>query len=261
MTRALVELQGVEVVYHRVATAIQGVSLTVASGGVTAIIGVNGAGKTTTLKAISGFLGTEDARVTAGRILFEGREITGWPPHRTARLGVALVPEREKVFETLTVEENLRVSCPPDRDWSEAFDLFPRLAELRRRPAGYLSGGEKQMLALAMALLGRPRLLMVDELSLGLAPAVTARLLGELLRLRRELGFTLLLVEQNAAIALAVADYGYVMEDGRVVFAGTAERLRQHGDIREFYLGYREGEDVRSYREVKQYRRKRRWWS
>ncbi len=261
MTRALVELEGVEVVYHRVATAIQGVSIRVAEGSVTAILGVNGAGKTTTLKAISGFLGAEDARVTAGRVLFEGRDITGWSPHRTGRLGIALVPEREKVFESLTVEENLRASCPPGRDWAAAFDLFPRLAELRRRRAGYLSGGEKQMLALGMALVGRPRLLMVDELSLGLAPAVTARLLAELVRLRRELGFTLLLVEQNAAIALAVADYGYVMEDGRVVFAGTAETLRRHGDIREFYLGYREEADVRSYREVKQYRRRRRWWS
>jgi branched-chain amino acid transport system ATP-binding protein len=261
MTVALLELHGVEVVYHHVAIAIQGVSLTVPQRGTTAVIGTNGAGKTTTLKAISGFLGAEDARVTDGRIVFDGQDITGWPPHRTAQLGIALVPERDKVFDTLSVDDNLQSTLRPRRvSHTAAFDYFPRLADLRDRRAGLLSGGEKQMLGVAMALLSQPRLLLVDELSLGLSPVAVRQVLERLVELSRDVGFALLLVEQNVATALRVAHQGYVMEDGRIVFSGSAERLSAHGDIREFYLGSPGDSDVRSYRDVKQYRRKRRWW-
>ena len=256
----LLRVDKLEVTYHRVITAVQGVSLEVPRGAIVALIGNNGAGKTTTLRAISGFLGLDDARVTEGSISFGGNRIETEPPHRIARLGVALVPERSKVFENLTVQENLAASVArramdPDR----VYQYFPPLAALRTRQAGLLSGGERQMLAIGAALMCGPELLLIDELSLGLAPLVVRDLIARLRRIREELGTTLLVVEQNAQIALELADYGYVMENGRVVLDGTSERLRAHSDIREFYLGL--GESGRkSYRDVKQYRRSRRWY-
>jgi branched-chain amino acid transport system ATP-binding protein len=255
------ELRQVEVVYNKLATAISGVSLNVADGCITALLGTNGAGKTTTLKAVSGFLRGENAEVTTGEILFDGDVISGLAPHEVSRRGVALVPERDKVFDTLTVDENLRAAAPDSSAVGAAYSRFPRLGELRGRTAGYLSGGEKQLLAMAMALSTDPRLLLVDELSLGLAPIVVNRLLAELVRVQRDLGIAVLLVEQNAVAALRVASYGYVIEDGRIVFDGDADRLLNHGDIREFYLGGSDdGGERRSYRDVRQYRRKRRWW-
>jgi branched-chain amino acid transport system ATP-binding protein len=259
----LLELENVEVVYHHVATAVQSVSLRVPARAIIALLGTNGAGKTTTLRAISGFLGADDARIVGGRITFLGEEVTGRPPHELARRGLVLVPERDKVFETLTVQENLRALVPGRRAAvtpEQVFDYFPVLAERRRQLAGYLSGGERQMLALGAALLCRPVVLLVDELSLGLAPIVVESLLGMVRRLRDELGIAVLLVEQNAAAALGVADYGYVMEHGRVVYDGTAERLLAHEDIREFYLGLGHRAGRKRYTEVKQYRRRRRWF-
>jgi branched-chain amino acid transport system ATP-binding protein len=265
--RALLEVQGLEVVYNHAALAVQGVSLAVRDGQIVALLGTNGAGKTTTLRAISGFLGSDIADITQGSIAYEGERIDGRPPYEIARRGVALVPEREKIFETLTVEENLATSvfaarsgAPSRADMLEqVFGYFPILRERRRQVAGYLSGGERQMLAISRALLCGPRLLLVDELSLGLAPRVAAELLDILQRLRADLGLSILLVEENAAAALEIADRGYVMEHGRIVFEDTAEALRQHADIREFYLGFGQGGGERSYRDVKQYRRKRRW--
>jgi len=259
----LLELENVEVVYHHVATAVQAVSLAVPERSIVALLGTNGAGKTTTLRAISGFLGADDARVVGGRIAFLGEEITGRPPHELARRGLVLVPERDKVFETLTVQENLRALVPGRRAAvtpEQVFDYFPVLAERRRQLAGYLSGGERQMLALGAALLCRPVVLLVDELSLGLAPIVVESLMGMVRRLRDELGIAVLLVEQNAAAALGVADYGYVMEHGRVVYDGPAERLLAHEDIREFYLGLGHRAGRKRYTDVKQYRRRRRWF-
>jgi len=259
----LLELENVEVVYHHVATAVQAVSLAVPARSIVALLGTNGAGKTTTLRAISGFLGADDARVVGGRIAFLGEEVTGRPPHELARRGLVLVPERDKVFETLTVQENLRALVPGRRAAvtpEQVFDYFPVLAERRRQLAGYLSGGERQMLALGAALLCRPVVLLVDELSLGLAPLVVEGLMGMVRRLRDELGIAVLLVEQNAAAALGVADYGYVMEHGRVVYDGTAERLLAHEDIREFYLGLGHRAGRKRYTDVKQYRRRRRWF-
>jgi branched-chain amino acid transport system ATP-binding protein len=262
---ALLRVDKLEVVYHRTITAVQGVSLAAEAGKIVAILGTNGAGKSTTLRAISGFLGIDDARVTDGSVTFQGRRIENRPPHEIARRGVVLVPERDKVFPNLTVAENLAAPFAPSaqgRSASEEFvyHSFPRLADLRRRIAGLLSGGERQMLALGSALVCGPELLLVDELSIGLAPAIVEELIARLVQIRRDLGLTIVLVEQNAAAALAVADYGYVLENGRCVLDGDSARLRAHGDIQEFYLGQSQGGARASYRAVKQYRRSRRWY-
>ncbi len=257
----ILELEQVEVVYNRLATAITGVTVEVTAGGITAVLGTNGAGKTTTLKAISGFLSADNADIVDGRILLNGDDITGMAPHRVAREGIALVPERDKVFDTLTVLDNLRASARVPDGVEDAFEAFPRLKAVEQALAGYLSGGEKQMLAMAMALSTGPGLLLVDELSLGLAPMIVSTLLHDLRRVQRSRGISVLLVEQNALAALEVADYGYVIEDGRIVFDGTPSQLLDHGDIKEFYLGTGSADLARrSYRDVRQYRRKRRWW-
>jgi branched-chain amino acid transport system ATP-binding protein len=256
---ALLKVEKLEVTYHRVITAVQGVSLEVAQGSIVALIGNNGAGKTTTLRAISGFLGLDDARVTEGRIVFGEVSIGNLAPHRISRLGIALVPERSKIFENLSVEENLAVVVGGDGSRKDTvYELFPALRALRAREAGYLSGGERQMLAIGSALMAAPKLLLIDELSLGLAPLVVRELVERLRAIRARFGTTMLVVEQNAQVALQLADYGYVMENGRVVLDGTPERLRSHGDVQEFYLGG--GAARRSYRDVKQYRRSRRWY-
>lgn len=259
----MLKVENLEVVYHRVITAVQGVSLEVPQGAIVALLGTNGAGKTTTLRAVSGFIGLDDARVTEGAIAYEGRRIQNQPPHRVTALGIALVPERNKVFENLTVDENLHVAAPRRGARAErelAYQYFPALKPLARREAGYLSGGERQMLAIGSALACAPRLLLVDELSQGLAPRLVQELMARLRQVRRETGISLLIVEQNAQVALDAADYAYVMENGRIVLDGTPERLRAHEDIREFYLGTGAGARRRSYREVKQYRRSRRWY-
>ena len=262
-------LEQVEVVYHHVITAIQSVTLEVGARRIVALLGTNGAGKTTTLRAVSGFLGADDARITDGRVLYRGEVVNGQPPHRLARAGLVLVPEREKIFETLTVHENLRAAVAGRRTGlglDAVWTYFPILAERRRQLAGYLSGGERQMLAIGAALLCQPEVLLVDELSFGLAPLVVERLMGLVARLRDELGLAILLVEQNAAAALAIADHGYVLEHGRIVFDGTPAALSAHDDIREFYLGVgpagpgAETATRRRYTAVKQYRRRRRWF-
>src|SRR3954469_21677075 len=256
---ALLKVEKLEVTYHRLITAVQGVSLEVPKGSIVVLIGNNGAGKSTTLRAISGFLGLDDDRVTEGSIAFAGKELKNMTPHRVSRLGIALVPERSKVFENLSVEENLQVvvgAAAPRRDL--VYELFPALRNLRHRQSGYLSGGERQMLAIGSALMGSPKLLLIDELSLGLAPLVVQELVSRLRTIRERFDTTMLVVEQNALVALQLADYGYVMENGRVVLDGTPERLRAHGDVQEFYLGG--GAKRRSYRDVKQYRRSRRWY-
>jgi branched-chain amino acid transport system ATP-binding protein len=258
-TTPLLNVRQLEVVYHDVATAIQGVSIEVSPGSIVAMIGSNGAGKTTTLRAVSGFLPAEDVAVTDGDIVFAGQSLRGLLPHQISRLGVVLVPEREKLFGTLTVRENLDFSLSPKRRAlrNAVLDYFPRLAERQKQVAGYLSGGEKQMLAIGMALICEPKLLLVDELSLGLAPIVTNEIMEILRVINRNLGLTMLIVEQNVAAALRIASFGYVLENGRVVFKGEAERLLGHKDMREFYLG--DG-NAGSYRNIRQYTRKRRWW-
>lgn len=264
MTRPLLKLEKLEVVYHRVITAVQGISLEVPQGSVVVLLGNNGAGKTTTLRAISGFIGLDDARVTEGTITYRGERMENQPPHQITARGITLVPERSKVFENLTVAENIEAVVPrPGADARKlsgaVWDYFPALARLRAREAGYLSGGERQMLAIGSALACAPELLLVDELSQGLAPLIVEELLHRLQVIRKDLGMTLLLVEQNAAVALDVADYAYVLENGRIVLDGTPEKLREHQDIKEFYLGTGSG-TRKSYRDVKQYRRSRRWY-
>jgi branched-chain amino acid transport system ATP-binding protein len=261
----LLEVTKLEVVYFKAIMAIQGVSFKVPEGSIVAILGVNGAGKTTTLRAISGFLSSDNADITDGVVEFDGERLNGKVPHEIARRGVILVPEREKIFVTLTVAENLLASASAGgRERKEAFDevfgYFPVLKDRWHQVAGYLSGGERQMLAISQALVGSPKLLMVDELSLGLSPLIVTELMGVVQRLRDERGMTILLVEQNAVAALRIADYCYVMENGRVVYEGMPEMLSQHEDVREFYLGLGEA-GVKDYRDVKQYRRTRRWWT
>ena len=261
----LLSVDKLEVVYHRAITAVQGVSLRVGRGQIVAILGNNGAGKTTTLRAVSGFLGIDDARVTEGTIAFDGIPLTNRTPYEITRRGVVLVPERDKVFPNLTVAENLlagvsRASASRRRRLEEqVYEQFPQLATLKRREAGLLSGGERQMLAIASALVCEPTLLLIDELSAGLAPVVVQGLMQRLGDIRRSFEIAILLVEQSAAVTLEVADYGYVLENGRVVLDGDPRRLAAHSDVREFYLGQGAG-GRRSYRDVKQYRRSRRWY-
>jgi branched-chain amino acid transport system ATP-binding protein len=263
----LLNIENLEVVYHNVSTAIQGVTLQVYQNQIVGLLGTNGAGKTTILSAISGFLAVDEAKITEGFIDFQGEKIHNRPPHEITLKGIVLVPEWGKIFEHLTVEENLEVCISSgERRFkrkdlcSRIFGYFPPLQVAKKRLAGYLSGGERQMLSLSTALLCGPRLLLVDELSLGLAPIVLGELMNLLKVIRDEQQITVLLVEQNALAALEIADYGYVIENGRIVFAGSPDRLRNHQDIQEFYLGQGARESRRSYRDVKQYRRTRRWY-
>ncbi|MGB7100372.1 MAG: ABC transporter ATP-binding protein [Xanthobacteraceae bacterium] len=256
-TAPLLVIDALEVAYHRIAVALHGISLRVMPHTIVALLGNNGAGKTTTLRAISGFIGLDDARVVAGSIRFAGKLIENQPPHANTARGIVLVPERDKVFPNLTVAENLIVASSrgnaAERRHLEAliFQFFPALAELRPRLAGLLSGGERQMLALGSAIVCNPELLLVDELSLGLAPVVVEDLTRRLSSIRQELGITVLLVEQNARVALEIADYGYLLENGRVVLEGAAAELRGRREIQEAYLGQASGEERRSYRALR----------
>jgi branched-chain amino acid transport system ATP-binding protein len=261
----ILEIEKLEVVYHNVSTGVQGVSMEVKREQIVALLGNNGAGKTTTLRAVSGFLGMDNARVSDGLIRFSGENIHNKPPHAVAQRGIVMVPEQDKIFESLTVEENLMVSVTNKEAEAKSeqlhhliFDYFPVLASLKNRVCGYLSGGERQMLSLATALLCSPRLLLVDELSLGLAPIIINELMGLIKVIRDELKIAVLLVEQNAQAALEIADYCYVMENGRIVFSGDPDKLKGNREIQEYYLGQGERESEKSYRDVKQYRRKHR---
>jgi branched-chain amino acid transport system ATP-binding protein len=258
--KILLDVDQLEVVYHNISAALQGVSFEVRNRQIAALLGVNGAGKTTTLRAISGFVGMDAARITAGSIRYRGEEIQSKAPHRIAKKGIALVPERDKIFETLTVEENLQIAVSVSRrrgDAKHVYDLiyFPVLGHLGGRVSGYLSGGERQMLSISTALLCQPELLLVDELSLGLAPIVVDELMTLIRRIRDEQNVTVLLVEQNAVAALEITDFAYVIENGRVVLSGNPEELKRDRTIQDAYLGRRERETQRSYRDIKQYRR------
>jgi branched-chain amino acid transport system ATP-binding protein len=258
MTEPLLAIEGLEVAYHRVAVALHGISLNVMPQTIVALVGNNGAGKTTTLRAVSGFIGLDDARVTAGRIRFAGQDIANTSPHANTGRGIVLVPERDKVFPNLTVAENLAVAATHRTDAAErrhleglVFQFFPALAALRTRTAGLLSGGERQMLAFGSAIVCKPELLLVDELSLGLAPVLVEDLAQRIVLVRQELRITILLVEQNVGVALGIADYGYVLENGQVALEGSAAELRGRPEIRQSYLGQSSGEERRSYRALK----------
>ena len=263
----LLKLNNIEVLYDDVILVLRGLSLEVGNGRIAALLGSNGAGKTTTLKAISGLLHVEDGEVTDGTIVFDGEEIQGVDAHRIVEKGIFQVLEGRRVFEHLTVRENLAAGAytrrdrrGTDADLEKVFHYFPVLAERRRQTAGHLSGGEQQMLALGRALMASPRMMLLDEPSLGLAPILVESIFEIIQRINRDEGTTILLVEQNARLALSVADFGYVMEGGRVVMEGTADELRSNEDVKEFYLGLGDA-GRRSYRDVKHYRRRKRWLS
>ncbi|NPA05794.1 MAG: ABC transporter ATP-binding protein [Chloroflexi bacterium] len=263
----MLQVNNIEVIYNKVILVLKGLSLEVRRGQIVALLGANGAGKTTTLKAISGLLKPEDGEVTDGSIVFEGVEIHEKEAAEIVRLGIFQVMEGRRVFEHLTVEENLMAGAytRPGRafkkDLEVVYHYFPRLKELRHQKAGYLSGGEQQMLAIGRALMARPKLMLLDEPSLGLAPLLVQELFGIIVRINKEQGTTILLVEQNANLALQIADYAYIMENGRIVLDGTPEVLRENADVREFYLGLTEVGQRKSYREVKHYKRRKRWLS
>jgi branched-chain amino acid transport system ATP-binding protein len=264
----MLALNNVEVMYDGVILVLRGVSLGVREGGITALLGANGAGKSTTLKAISGLLRSERGEITKGAIEFGGERIDRLPPHAIVTRGIVQVLEGRRVFEHLTTEENLVAGAhvQPDRRAVEAgiervYEYFPRLEERRSVKAGYLSGGEQQMLAIGRALMSNPRVMLLDEPSLGLAPMLVEEIFGIVERLHQQEQLTVLLVEQNATLALAIAEHGYVMENGRIVLDGPAEGLRENADIKEFYLGLTEVGARKSYRDVKHYKRRKRWLS
>ena len=264
----MLKVNNIEVVYVHVIQVLRGISLEVGDGKIVALLGVNGAGKTTTLKAISGMLKTEEGEVTEGSIDFDGKRIDGYGPEKIAVMGITQVMEGRRVLEHLSVDENLLVGayCRKDRaevkrDIEMVFDWFPNIKNLRRQMSGYLSGGEQQMLVIGRALMARPRLMLLDEPSLGLAPLMVKEIYKIIQRISADQKMSLLIVEQNAIAALGIADYGYVMENGRVAMGGPAERLRDNEDVREFYMGLSSHGSQKSYREVKHYKRKKRWLS
>jgi branched-chain amino acid transport system ATP-binding protein len=264
----MLTLNNVEVIYDGVILVLKGVSINVREGGITTLLGANGAGKTTTLKAVSGLLRAERGEVTKGAIEFGGARIDRLRAYEVVRRGIVQVFEGRRVFEHLTAEENLVAGAhvQPDgqrvKDGIErVFAYFPRLKERRAVQAGYLSGGEQQMLAIGRALMSGPRVILLDEPSLGLAPMLVEEIFAIVQRLNRQEKLTVLLVEQNASLALTIADHGYVMETGRIVLEGAAESLRQNADIKEFYLGLTEVGARKSYRDVKHYKRRKRWLS
>ncbi|MGD9536878.1 MAG: ABC transporter ATP-binding protein [Alphaproteobacteria bacterium] len=261
---AILDVNNIEVVYHHSVQVLRGLSLRVPEGQIVAFLGANGAGKTTTLKAISGLLPLENGALTGGAIRYAGADISRSAPHLLVRGGLFHVMEGRRVFAELTVEENLhtaRYAGGAFHGFDDIYGYFPRLAERRRQRAGLLSGGEQQMLAIGRALVGAPRLILFDEPSLGLAPILVDEIFSVIERINKERGVAMLLVEQNAMLALDVARYGYIIENGRIVMDGPVERLKANSDVREFYLGIGAGNRKRSFRDVKHYRRRKRWLS
>jgi branched-chain amino acid transport system ATP-binding protein len=265
----MLTVNNIEVVYSDVILVLRGVSLRVGEGEIVSLLGANGAGKTTTLKAISGMLRTQEGEVTRGAIELAGERIDRLPPDEIVRRGVTQVFEGRRIFEHLTVEENLLTgmlarpgsirSMAVKRDLDEVYHYFPRLRDFRKRTAGYLSGGEQQMVVIGRALMAKPSLMLLDEPSLGLAPLLVQEIFDIIARINRDAGVSMLIVEQNATVALGIAQRAYVMETGRIVMDGPAEQLAQNADIKEFYLGLTQVGERKSYRDVKHYKRRKRW--
>ena len=266
--RSLLSVNNIEVIYDHVILVLKGVSLRVPAGGIVALLGANGAGKSTTLKAISGLLRTERGAVTKGTVEFAGELIHERDPADVVNRGIVQVMEGRHVFEHLTVEENLLTGAYTRRngrsiaqDLDVVYRYFPRLRERRQVRAGYVSGGEQQMVAIGRALMARPKLMLLDEPSMGLAPMLVQEIFDIVSRLNREEGVAVLLAEQNASMALRFAQYAYVMESGRIVLDGDGQTISENEDVKEFYLGLSGVGQRKSYRDVKHYRRRKRWLS
>jgi branched-chain amino acid transport system ATP-binding protein len=263
---AILSLNNIEVVYDRVILVLKGVSLAVPNGGIVALLGANGAGKTTTLKAISNLLHSERGEVTKGAIIFNGAEVQALSPNEVVRRGCIQVMQGRYCFGHLTIEENLLTGAFTRRDGAAAiradldkvYRYFPRLAERRQAMAGYTSGGEQQMCAIGRALMSRPKMILLDEPSMGLAPQIVEEIFSIMKSLNESEGVSFLLAEQNVNLALKYAGYGYILENGRVVLDGTAAALGENEDVKEFYLGVAEGRR-KSFREGKHYKRRKRW--
>ncbi len=263
----MLKVNNIEVVYNDVILVLRGVTLTVEPGQIVALLGANGAGKSTTLKAISGLLRTQQGDVTRGNIEFDGQRLDRQSPEEIVRRGIVQVLEGRPLFQHLSVEENLHTGALFRRDGAAAaradlervYHYFPRLREFRQRTSGYLSGGEQQMVVIGRALMSRPRLMLLDEPSLGLAPLLVQSIFEIIRRINQEEGMSILLVEQNANVALQTAHRAYVMENGRIVLDGPADQLAQNADIKEFYLGLTAVGERKSYRDVKHYKRRKRW--
>jgi branched-chain amino acid transport system ATP-binding protein len=251
----LLEVKNAEVAYNRFFVAVKNLSFGVDEGSITVLLGPNGAGKSTILKSISGLIRMERGEVTRGAVLLDGRDITGLDAEQVYRLGVVHVLEGHRIFKELTTEENLTVVARDRGELDQVYVYFPRLAERRAEQAGYLSGGEQQMLVIGRALLSRPRALLIDEPSLGLAPLFVKLLFETITRISAERRITILLSEQNAVKALAIADYAYVLDHGQLVMEGRAADIARNEDVKEFYLGFGQ----QSYRNVKTYKRRKRW--
>ena len=262
----MLNVNNIEVIYDDVILVLKGLSLDVKEGQIVALLGANGAGKTTTLKAISGLLKTEEGEVTGGSIEFMGERIDGKEPEAIVKRGIFQVMEGRCVFENLSVHENLIAATRTRKSrqkinerYDMVFHYFPALKPLNNRLAGYLSGGEQQMLVIGRALMASTRLMMLDEPSLGLSPLLVAEIFNILKRLNEEQNITMLLVEQNAHLALSIAEHGYVMENGKIVLDDSVEKLKENEDIKMFYLGLTEMGTKRSYRDAKFYKRRKRW--
>lgn len=262
----ILSVNNIEVVYSEVILVLRGLSLNVERGKITALLGANGAGKSTTLKAISGLLNTEDGEVSRGTINFEGQNIAGTSPDKVVRKGVFQVMEGRGIVQDMTVLENLKLGAFTRKNFNmndeieKVFHFFPRLKErmITGGAAGYLSGGEQQMLAIGRALMAKPKLILMDEPSMGLSPLLVKEVFGIIKRMNEELGISILLVEQNANMALNAADFGYIMENGKIVLDGTAEELKNNEDVKEFYLGGG-GDERRSFKNIKSFKRRKRW--
>jgi len=262
----MLKINNIEVVYSDVILVLRGVSLEVGEGQIVSLLGANGAGKSTTLKAVSGLLLRENGAITRGNIEFDGVRLDQLKAEEITRMGIVQVLEGRRLFDHLTTEENLRTGALINGSRSEVkqllaqvYEYFPPLQPLRHRTAGYLSGGEQQMVAIGRALMAKPRLMLLDEPSLGLAPLLVQDIFGIIDRINKESGVSILVVEQNANVALKASEYAYVMENGRIVLDGPAEQLRENADIKEFYLGLTAVGERKSYRDVKHYKRRKRW--
>lgn len=259
----LLSVRNIEVVYDKVILVLRGLSLDVPKGAIVALLGANGAGKSTTLKAVSGLLKTEEGEITRGDIMFNGERINGIDPDHIVRRGIFQVMEGRRIIADMTTLENLRLGAftrsdgEVNADIDMVFKYFPRLKE-RTGLAGYLSGGEQQMLAIGRAMMARPKMILMDEPSMGLSPLLVKEVFAIIRQINRDLGVTILLVEQNARAALSVASHGYIMEQGKVVLDGTADELRDNEDVKEFYLGG--GDHQRkSFKNLKSFKRRKRW--